>query len=255
MQANKLNRPGVPWEVEAIWGARPESVDQVSDRVVATFTALRELHPHLREWFGLPNSDKRPREFPLQLDKPSAVRQFVVAGQERSDYQPFEVVPRLGYALHGYNAQLDTNHVVFSISCGLQGDAVANRVTFEWTDTGCFLRNLDPLVRVIEVLASAWAPDFIAVAGRVDPKVRKVHWVRWNPFLPTVGWLLYVGHRRLTSADVPSAWRVSQCPPDGSLVIVRREFVDMSIARDFALAEKVRIELGLPPPYTVGKPP
>lgn len=107
---------------------------------------------------------------------------------------------------------------------------------------------------MVEAIAAAWEPDYCGVVGSLGQPTRKHHLVKWDPFVPTVGWMLYLADRQLSPSDVPSAWSVGLCPPSDTLVIVSEEPVDFSVPEHGELADRVPQELGLPPPYTIRQP-
>jgi len=121
----------------------------------------------------------------------------------------------------------------------------------DWSRDGGSTLPCEVVARLIEAIADTWNPDFCECFSLDWEPIRKMHRLTWNSAVPRVGWMVYLANRELKASDVPSAYLVRSCGPGGSLVVVREEPIRMMHKQDFALAERVRNELGLPLPYSI----
>lgn len=246
MSRKKRPQPALPDKLEGVWWRKRESAEQIAQRASKFFREISTLHPALGAWYDQRGSVKRSLAAPLNLSEYESALKVVQKGEEVGDYPPYEPLPWGGYWFSGWNGREDDLSMSFCASAGKDSTAVPNHIWLSWraySQPPVFSAEI--LTAVIAALSNAWDADFCKVVGSYDPPGIPRKYVEWNIIPPDVGWMIQLARRNLSPADVPSAWRVEPCG-NGTLITVRESPIDMHKPEDFALADRVRIELGLP---------
>lgn len=239
-----------PTQLEAFWGPRPEEVDAIAQHAATMLRRIGKVHPTLLRWSPIGRSPARRK--PLNLNNAHAMYPLVERGRQMRDDDPTVPLDWGGFmfamsnsGLEGVNPQTE---VLIRVDCGGTSTVVPNNILIEWSPDHPIASSLQSVTAMLDIVVEAWQPDHGGVSCGAYVEATEEQW--WDMWTPHVGWLLYLAGRRLSRTDVPSAADVAPMG-NGSVVIVRREPVDRAIAEDRELIERVRNELGLPPPYKV----
>lgn len=250
---------GMPESLWAQWKPRGETVEQLAARMSRWISAMREIHPAFAEWYPSMNSRRTAVTRPLHLAEPANAARLIQENITMSDGPDPQPVPGCGYAPSAW-IPIDVPNekdISFLATIGIYTDMPEHfREIFKltWSNGTPLLSDAAVVRQLFVSLVDAWDPLFCKCQGYWHPKSPQ-HRVRWDMWTPAVGWMLYLSGRRLTRSDVPSAFDVQPCGQNGTLIIVRENPIDMDVPGDVALADRVRVELGLPPNYTIEHAP
>ncbi|MDX2116856.1 MAG: Imm52 family immunity protein [Planctomycetota bacterium] len=241
-----------PETVRGFWPARIETREQVVERSARCARRIAEILP-LQTPFGMWRGEEQSPSFSVvDFGTPQGRAEFLATCLKESDRGPAGEYFHVGL----YSQTTDLPNRSVSIS-GWAGCTKAlpghnyNNMGVDWGGDGDRPLPCEVVARLIEAVADTWHPDFCECFSLDWEPIRKMHRLTWNAAVPRIGWMVYLAERELKASDVPSAHLVRPCGPRGSLVIVREEPIRMMHKQDFALAERVRNELGLPLPYFI----
>lgn len=149
----------------AQWRARPESVEECTDRIVAFMPALEMINPMFGTRFDTGRSRKDALRRPIQIER-SVLRENLLAGQNRTDVAPRKVIEELGFSFSPWNGQ--ETAVGLRVHCGTYSQWVGNNVVITLPDLDQLEGMLDAdfATRLITVMVESWDPDWATVCGQ-----------------------------------------------------------------------------------------
>jgi hypothetical protein len=176
------------------WGARKESLEACSQRVLATLEALHELDPVFDHWSEPMGEDAR--EIALEAE---AIGRALSAGVNRGDVSG-EPIPELGYTLLVCSGGRLAGQVSFKVMCGAYSKWNRNvclvRLPRASTDAGARLLDRGQAVRLCEILVNCWDPDHGVVSSHGIDDALEIDEV------PGTGWMTYRSVRLGSIAQV-----------------------------------------------------
>lgn len=149
------------------WGAREECVDSCAGRLGEFLGRLRSRHRLLGTWYELGDTlqEARQRQVAPRLDE---LRRHLLAGRNRTDSEPREVIERLGYSFDVWNGQDDADAGLM-VHCGCYARRVGNSCVIDLPDV---LVESEALYRVgvarsvMRDLVECWEPDWATWTSR-----------------------------------------------------------------------------------------
>ncbi len=262
----KRREPLPPTQIEARWGPRHETAEQVRDRLVAMLRGLAKLHPMFRTWHDLRKVCAGSRLGPVvDPRKPAAVLDLVHRGLMKGNVRPYKPMYCGGYWLSLHNGRLPelaradgSDAVKLSVSAGSTAYHVPNEVRLELTPNSLCFEDADLVAQIMVTLAACWGPvlcvDVTAGCYELNLPGVKDEYIVWDRFSPHLGWMVYLPGRRYEPAAVPTAEEVRHVGKHDTLVIVQREPVDMSKKSHAARVERAAAELTLFSPWRIEWP-
>jgi hypothetical protein len=222
--------------VGGYWGSRKETALECARRAELFFHMLARCDPTFVQWY------RRGRGFPRELPgypvRPEAQEweQLFLLGRNRTDVGK-EVIERLGFSAHVWNAKKDPSRVKFN--CG--GYSLAgglNSSVFRPPQEGPAAERIliaPVLAQVLTSMATAWNPDF-AVATSIemgDLIEKRKGEVR-------VGWLTYLSRRLGKVPPLPAPVRIEPVGTLGWLLVLSPEPMTASNPEHVAFTARVR---------------
>jgi len=184
----------------AYWTARKETAESCADRLRRCLENLATLSPAFASWFY---TKERTR---LQASSdPEFLRQLLLAGRNRKDFPPREVIEELGFSASLITDAPVQEQLSFRVVCGMHSKdpAIVNHCLLKFAPAGPLSYEAVPgdvKTRVLEVLIDAWDPDWAALRSRKLSQVLQARRGK-GAVEPYFGWITYVSRRRGTPSE------------------------------------------------------
>ncbi|HEX7657837.1 MAG TPA: Imm52 family immunity protein [Pseudonocardiaceae bacterium] len=202
--------------VGAYWGPRDERVEDCARRLAQFLAVLGEIDPLLGSWFQTAGSRSAALKMPVDPSA-DALRELLLAGQNRRDFDDRSVITELGYSVGIWNGQV--GEVGLNVTCGASISTPhmsSNLVLIDLPDTeGEALRlyRRDTALAVVRATVTAWQPSWCTWAGRLLRKAQGR-----QPDEIVVGWATYVADGSRVEVDRLPAGAMTE-PLNGGLLI------------------------------------
>ena len=148
----------------AYWRARQESVEECTERLARFMSALEKIDPLFGSWFEKGRSRKGALRTPIAIERP-VLREKLLAGRNRTDFAPRQVIEELGFSFWPWNGQKSS--VGLSVHCGAYSERVGNNVVIGLP----YLEQLEGVMdvafatRLIAAMVECWDPAWATVSS------------------------------------------------------------------------------------------
>jgi hypothetical protein len=207
------------------WGNRPESAEECARRALRLFAGLSRCDALFTTWYGLGRARKDALAHRLDVSDTSSLKELLERGRNRRDADR-TVIEELGFGLGAWNGGVGGAESSLHLSCGSYASTPA-----AWIPNSCVLDlpsdapaserllTVAALLRIIEVMAAAWDPDWGVVMSTAFQQMVPSGEVG----APVVGWLTYLGLPPQSLPALPVGVRVAALSEGGSTIIATEE--------------------------------
>jgi hypothetical protein len=209
----------------AYWIARQENADSCAERLFRCLNGLRAVSPIFASWLAIRD---RTRE---QLEAtPEALRDLLLAGRNRTDFAPHDVIEKLGYSADFVTSPSPQEQLGFRVVCGMYASdsALINHCLLRFAAKGDLSDDaisLEVKVRALAVLIESWDPDWAALRNRSLSKALQS--ARGKAVEPYFGWISYVAKRLGTLPDsIQKNFYHRTLPGSGEFIYATKEKFD-----------------------------
>lgn len=177
----------------AYWMARREDAGLCAERLLRCLNGLRAISPIFASWLAV-----RGRTREQVLATPESLRDLLLAGRNRMDFPPHDVIEKLGYSADLVNSPSPQEQIGFRVVCGMYASdsGLINHCVLKFAAKGDFSYDAIPLdvkVQALSVLVESWDPDWAALRSRSLSKA--IQSARGKPVEPFFGWISFVAQR------------------------------------------------------------
>lgn len=201
----------------AYWAARPDSLDECTDRLSRFFAELVTCDDVLGHWYELADSRRRALEKSADVGDPNYLRALLERGRHWTD-MPRKLMKDLGFTFGLWNGQDETKSVGLSVTCGLYYEKLTNCVTLHLPQGLGRLKDARRMRRVLSAVATTWEPDWAGVMSDEAMERR-----RFNPKRPFVDWMLYVSDKWLPKIPTFEPPTTTEHLAAGTMIVVQEE--------------------------------
>jgi len=178
----------------AYWMARREDANVCAARLARCLGDLRTISPIFASWFYTKERARAQASI-----EPEWLRDLLLAGRNRKDFPPRQVIEELGFSANLITDQSVQEQLSFRVVCGMYASdpALLNHCLLRFAATGHLSDQALPLnlkTHALTILVESWDPDWAALRNRRLSKA--VQAARGNlPVEPYFGWISYIARR------------------------------------------------------------
>jgi hypothetical protein len=170
----------------AYWSARPESIEQCTDRLLKFFAAIAPCDPSLAQWFKLGRSRRQALQHPVDVTERAVLMHLLDRGRHWTDFDK-RLIDDLGFSLALWNGADTSTSVQLTLLCGSYSDTTLNNVILRLPQVLGGLSVAGRMRGVLAAAATAWEPDWAGIVS--DEVLGKGRFDAGEPF---VDWMLYI---------------------------------------------------------------
>jgi len=177
----------------AYWMSRREDAGSCAERLFRCLNGLRAVSPAFASWLAIRGGTRE--QF---VPTPESLRDLLLAGRNRTDFPPHEVIEKLGYSADLVTSPSPQEQLSFRVVCGIHASdpGLINHCLLKFAAKGDLSYDaisLDVKAEALAVLVESWDPDWAALRSRTLSKA--VQSARGKATEPFFGWISYVAHR------------------------------------------------------------
>jgi hypothetical protein len=153
--------------VGAYWGPRAELVDVCAEKLARQLASLASISPIFATWFEKGNSRNDALKRPIDPSH-ARLRELLIAGQQRTEVPPREVMTALGFSASMWNGQ-DIG-ASLSASCSVTSARVPNVVLLKIprpNGDAASLYRRESALGVVRSMVSVWEPQWCTWTGHL----------------------------------------------------------------------------------------
>lgn len=141
------------------WGARKESIELCTNKLVATFNFLRQIDDSLSLWYKTSRPRKGELLLPIDTQDEKAVKILLQKGQNCNDIR--EKLEDLGYLIYLKSEKDFSKAHILSIKCGGSLNGVPNNVTLNIGKNKSYvhLTSTNVLEKIFKEITKIWQPE------------------------------------------------------------------------------------------------
>ena len=177
----------------AYWMSRRDDAGPCAERLFRCLNGLRAVSPAFASWLAIRGGTRE--QF---VPTPESLRDLLLAGRNRTDFPPHEVIEKLGYSADLVTSPSPQEQLSFRVVCGIHASdpGLINHCLLKFAAKGDLSYDaisLDVKAEALAVLVESWDPDWAALRSRTLSKA--VQSARGKATEPFFGWISYVAHR------------------------------------------------------------
>ena len=223
------------YEARAIWGVRPETPAECSERALHFFRELRRIDPSWGQWFRAGRRLQGAPGIPVNVDDGQELEELFRRGQARAG-RAKTIIEDLGYSLWVWTDSKERTRVM--MNCGIYTPFSCNRCVVDLPAEGAIVErmgNVPAMTRVLMCMVAAWDPEWALVNS--DELFNFI--LQRNRREYPVGWLMHCSKRQGRVPPLPAPVRIERVQDKGTLITLTDERFTAQNPEHVALAVRI----------------